>query len=332
MKTIIFGASGLLGQAIYAQAAIPMIAPTHAQLDVCDHAAVQQYLAQQRPVLVINCTAYSAVDAAEDAPEQAMALNHHAVDNLVQACDAVGASLVHFSTDFVFDGWVDSRHDGVTASTMDELAHAQQAAVHTSLGSSSYPNSPTARGLAHFSRSSPYPAPAPAPRATPYTKADTPRPLNVYGASKLAGEQAVLASVGAHYVFRVSWLYGATGSNFFSQVRDWLQQDRVLRIVADQVSVPNDVARLARAMNQWCQLAAAQPAQFLPQHRGLYHVTAAQAMSRYDFAQQVAAELGRQAIARLEPVPASAFSARAARPLYSAMSAQHFTRRFGIII
>jgi dTDP-4-dehydrorhamnose reductase len=306
MKTIIFGASGLLGQAIYAQAAIPMIAPTHAQLDVCDHAAVRQYLAQQRPALVINCTAYSAVDAAEDAPEQAMALNHYAVDNLVNACDAVGASLVHFSTDFVFDGWADGRHDGAVAGSVGEFVPTQQAAMQGS------PNSN--------------------PRSTPYTEADTPRPLNVYGASKLAGEQAVLASVGAHYVFRVSWLYGATGSNFFSQVRDWLQQDRVLRIVADQVSVPNDVARLARAMNQWCQLAAAQPAQFLPQHRGLYHLTAAQAMSRYDFAQQVAAELGRQAIARLEPVPASAFSARAARPLYSAMSAQHFTRRFGIII
>jgi len=279
-----------------------MIATTHAQLDVCDHAAVRQYLVQQRPQLVINCTAYSAVDAAEDAPEQAMALNHHAVDNLVQACDAVGASLVHFSTDFVFDGWADSRHGGAMAGAVDELAHTRQATVHAS------------------------------PRSTPYTEADTPRPLNVYGASKLAGEQAVLASVGAHYVFRVSWLYGATGSNFFSQVRDWLQQDRVLRIVADQVSVPNDVARLARAMGQWCQLAAVQPAQFLPQHRGLYHLTAAQAMSRYAFAQQVAAQLGSQAIARLEPVPASAFPARAARPLYSAMSAQRFTRQFGIII
>jgi len=57
MKTIILGASGLLGQVIYAQAAIAMIATTHAQLDVCDHAAVRQYLVQQRPQLVINCTA-----------------------------------------------------------------------------------------------------------------------------------------------------------------------------------------------------------------------------------------------------------------------------------
>jgi dTDP-4-dehydrorhamnose reductase len=262
-----------------------IIAPSHAQLDVCDHAAVAAFIAQHRPALVVNCTAYSAVDAAQDAPDRAAALNHHAVAHLVQACDAVGASLVHFSTDFVFDGL-----------------------------------QPGASGQA----------------TRPYTEDDPAHPLSVYGATKLAGEQAVLASSGAHYVFRVSWLYGRDGKNFFSQVNQWLQQDRVLRIVNDQVSVPNDVVSIAKAFTQWCNLWAgleqSTAQQFLQEHCGLYHLVGRDVMSRYTFAQRVAAQLGLLAIAQLEAVPASTFAAPARRPMYSAMSAAKFERVFGILI
>jgi dTDP-4-dehydrorhamnose reductase len=285
MPVIILGSNGLLGQAITAQAAMQIIAPSHAQLDVCDHAAVAAFIAQHRPALVVNCTAYSAVDAAQDAPDRAAALNHRAVAHLVQACDAVAASLVHFSTDFVFDGL-----------------------------------RPGASGQA----------------TRPYTEDDPAHPLSVYGATKLAGEQAVLASSGAHYVFRVSWLYGRDGKNFFSQVNQWLQQDRVLRIVNDQVSVPNDVVSIAKAFTQWCNLWAgleqSTAQQFLQEHCGLYHLVGRDVMGRYTFAQRVAAQLGPLAIAQLEAVPASTFAAPARRPMYSAMSAAKFERVFGILI
>jgi dTDP-4-dehydrorhamnose reductase len=287
MKTIILGASGLLGRHIAAQWAqiegMQCLTPSHAELDLCDHAAVVAYIAQHPSALVINCTAYSAVDAAENEPNLAAALNHHAVASLVRACDAASASLVHFSTDFVFDGL----QNGTNATR-------------------------------------------------PYTEDDAPHPLGIYGATKLAGERAVLASSGAHYVFRVSWLYGLGGQNFFSQVADWLQQDRHLRIVSDQVSVPNDAARLAQALVQWqalwAGLGGADRAQFLQQHRGLYHVVGGAAMSRLDYAQQVAKALGSKAIARIEGVPASTFAAVAQRPGYSAMSADKFARVFGIVI
>lgn len=289
MQAIILGSNGLLGQAVTAQAAMQIVAPSHTQLDVCDHAATAAFIAQHRPAVVVNCTAYSAVDAAQDAPDRAAALNHHAVANLVQACDAVGASLVHFSTDFVFDGL-----------------------------------QPGASGQS----------------AQPYTEDDPACPLSVYGATKLAGEQAVLASSGAHYVFRVSWLYGQNGKNFFSQVAQWLQQDRLLRVAQDQVSVPNDVASIAKAFTRWCNLWAGLERgtehglahQFLQQHRGLYHLVGRDVMSRYIYAQRVAAQLGPLAIARLEPVPASTFAAPARRPMYSAMSAAKFERVFGIVV
>jgi dTDP-4-dehydrorhamnose reductase len=278
MKAVLLGSNGLLGGAISAQGAHEFIAPRHAELDLLDFAAVQNFMQQHRPDVVINCTAYSQVDTAEDEPEKAYALNHHAVTNLAAACDAVQSSLVHFSTDFVFDGL----------------------------------------------------------KGGAYTETDATNALSVYGASKLAGEQAVLASPGAHFSFRVSWLYGEKGKNFFSGVRNWLQEERHLPIVSDQTSTPNDVTNLARALNEWLSLAKAHPQgcqAFFQQHKGLYHFSAPLVMSRYEFAQQVAADLKQQGIpvkATTEPVPASRFPMKAKRPAHSGLNSEKFQNRFGI--
>jgi dTDP-4-dehydrorhamnose reductase len=278
MKAVLLGSNGLLGGAIAAQGAHQFIAPRHAELDLLDHQAVQRFLVQERPDVVINCTAYSQVDQAEDEPTVADALNHLAVKNLGQACDAVQASLVHFSTDFVFDGT----------------------------------------------------------KGSAYVETDTPNPLGVYGASKLAGEQAVWASPGAHFAFRVSWLYGAAGKNFFSGVRNWLQEERHLPIVSDQTSTPNDVRNLARVLNAWLSLAKDHPAgckAFFQQHKGLYHFSAPDVMSRYEFAQRVAEDLKRQGIAvkaTMEPVPASRFPMKAKRPAHSGLNSAKFQAAFGL--
>jgi dTDP-4-dehydrorhamnose reductase len=278
MKAVLLGSNGLLGGAIAAQAAHEFIAPRHAELDLLDFAAVRHWIALQAPDVVINCTAYSQVDLAEDEPEKADALNHRAVKNLAVACDAVKASLVHFSTDFVFDG---------------------------------------TKGAA-------------------YVETDAPNPLGVYGTSKLAGEQAVLASSGAHFAFRVSWLYGAAGKNFFSGVRNWLQEERHLPIVSDQTSTPNDVTNLARVFNAWLFLVKNHPAgsqAFFQQHKGLYHFSAPQVMSRYEFAQRVSEDLKSKGIyvkATMEPVPASRFPMKAKRPAHSGLDSSKFQKQFGI--
>jgi dTDP-4-dehydrorhamnose reductase len=273
MKILLLGKNGLLGGEIMAHCAIAF-APTHAELDLLDGSSIQAYLEQHRPDLVINATAYSQVDLAEEEPEKAYALNEHAVANLVRACDRVGASLMHFSTDFVFDGT----------------------------------------------------------KREPYVETDATGPLGVYGASKLAGERPPLESAGAHYVFRVSWLYGARGKNFFSGVRQWLQEDRELNIVSDQVSCPNDVTALAQMLARWIDKAQASGdvKAFLQQHRGLYHFSQPDIMSRYTFAQRIAQELGPVARARIKPVPASTYPMKAGRPMYSAMSSAKFEAAFGL--
>jgi dTDP-4-dehydrorhamnose reductase len=278
MKAVLLGSNGLLGGAISAQGAHEFIAPAHAELDLLDFAAVQAFMQQHRPDVVINCTAYSQVDLAEDEPEKAYALNHHAAANLVAACDATHSTLVHFSTDFVFDGT----------------------------------------------------------KGSAYTESDAPNALSVYGASKLAGEQAVLQSAGNHFAFRVSWLYGPAGKNFFSGVRNWLQEERHLPIVSDQTSTPNDVTNLARVLNAWLSKAKAHEAgcqAFFQQHRGLYHFSAPQVMSRYEFAQQVAADLKSKGVAvkaTMEPVPASRFPMKAKRPAHSGLNSQKFEKCFVI--
>ncbi len=278
MKAVLLGSNGLLGGAVSAQGAHEFIAPRHAELDLLDFAAVQGFMQQHRPDVVINCTAYSQVDLAEDEPAKAYALNHHAAANLVAACDAAHSTLVHFSTDFVFDGT----------------------------------------------------------KGSAYVESDAPNALSVYGASKLAGEQAVLQSAGHHFAFRVSWLYGPAGKNFFSGVRNWLQEERHLPIVSDQTSTPNDVTNLARVLNAWLSKAKAHEAScraFFQQHRGLYHFSAPQVMSRYEFAQRVAEDLKSKGIAvkaTMEPVPASRFPMKAKRPAHSGLNSEKFQNRFGI--
>jgi dTDP-4-dehydrorhamnose reductase len=278
MKAVLLGSNGLLGGAIAAQGAHEFIAPRHAELDLLDFAKVREWVQMQAPDLVINCTAYSQVDTAEDEPAVADALNHGAVKNLVLSCDGVQASLVHFSTDFVFDGT----------------------------------------------------------KGTAYVESDAPNPLGQYGLSKLRGEQAVLASSGAHFAFRVSWLYGAAGKNFFSGVRNWLQEERHLPIVSDQTSTPNDVRNLARVLNEWLSQAAHHGSgcqAFFEQNKGLYHFSAPEVMSRYEFAQRVALELKAQGIAvkaTMEPVPASRFPMKAKRPAHSGLSSERFEKAFGL--
>jgi dTDP-4-dehydrorhamnose reductase len=274
VRVLIVGSGGLLGSALGREftGRLPFTALPRTALDLLDPKAVLACLLRLRPAIVINTSAWSDVDGAEDHPEGALAINAQAVADLTRACDAAGASLVHFSTDFVFDG----------------LASA------------------------------------------PYRESDAPAPLGAYGRSKLAGEQAVLASPGAHLVLRVCWLYGEGGRNFFSQVGNWLQQERELKVVSDQVSVPNNVRVLAAAVRQMVEMMLAHDAAWLRARGGLYHLSASGQASRYDYARAVQARMGSAARATLVPVPASEFVMKAQRPAWSVLDASRLQAAFGI--
>lgn len=106
MKIVVLGAAGQLGGAMLdaATARHTAIGLRRADADIADHAALSRALESHSPDCIINCAAFSAVDAAEDAPVEALGTNAMAVRSLARIADTLGATLVHYSTDFVFDG------------------------------------------------------------------------------------------------------------------------------------------------------------------------------------------------------------------------------------
>ena len=178
-----------------------------------------------KPALIVNAGAYTAVDRAETERALAHAVNGRAPGVLAEEAKRIGAVLIHYSTDYVFDG----------------------------------------------------------KRTTPYAEDAPTAPLNVYGASKLEGERAI-AAVGAHaLVFRTSWVYGLRGRNFLLTIRRLAGERDELRIVADQIGVPNWCRTLAEATAR--VVAAGLPA--LAERAGLYHLSSSGHASWYDFARAI---------------------------------------------
>ena len=228
-------------------------------LDILDAAATRSTLEALRPTCVLNTAAYNLVDRAEDDGPSAFALNAGAVGSLATVCQSLGARLVHFSTDYVFDG----------------------------------------------------------AKRTPYLETDPPRPLSVYGESKLAGERLALERCERAVIFRVCGLFGLAGSlgrgkgNFVETMIRMAREGRKLRVVSDQVLCPSYTLDLARKV--WAVLPkAAHP---------VYHLTNAGQTSWYDFARRALDLAG--ATADLTAVTASEYGAKARRPAYSVLAHAH---------
>ncbi len=110
MKYLVTGAAGQLGSTFVQRLSrdgAEVVALTRAQLDLADDAQVHAAIARERPGVILNCAAYNAVDGAEDDAPGALAVNAFGVHSLARAAAENGARLVHYSTDFVFDGFAD---------------------------------------------------------------------------------------------------------------------------------------------------------------------------------------------------------------------------------
>jgi dTDP-4-dehydrorhamnose reductase len=225
-------------------------------VDIRDAEATRSLLQALRPTCVLNTAAYNLVDRAEEDGSSAFALNAEAVGTLAETCQSLGARLVHFSTDYVFDG----------------------------------------------------------AKRTPYLETDPPRPVSVYGESKLAGERLALERCERAVVFRVCGLFGLAGAqgtgkgNFVETMLRVAREGRPLRVVSDQVLCPSYTLDLARKV--WAVLPnVAHP---------VYHLTNAGQTSWYDFARQSLALAG--VTADLSPVTAAEYGAKARRPAYSVLA------------
>ena len=162
----------------------------------------------------------------------------------------------------------------------------------------------------------------------PYLENDTPNPINTYGRSKLAGEQAIAAVGGAHVIVRLSWIHSLRGSNFLAAILKLAREKPELPVVDDQIGSPT-----------WARAAAAATTQMLDAwHKaganGVFHLSAAGAVSRYGFAREIldaARERGDARIrATVRPVTTAEYPLPAARPLNCTMNCDKIARVFGI--
>lgn len=227
-------------------------------------------VARISPDVVVNAAAHTRVDKAESEPGAAFRANAEAPEVLAQACRDRDALLVHYSTDYVFDG----------------------------------------RGT------------------RPYREDDPVAPLGVYGASKLAGEQAIRASGARHLVFRTAWVYAAHGRNFLRTMLRLANERDELRVVADQRGTPTPAALIADVTAQ--VLAGS------PDRSGLWHLTARGETSWRGFAEAImdqALASGRIARRpRVVPIATADYPTPAARPAYSVLDCGRLERDFGVAL
>lgn len=163
-----------------------------------------------------------------------------------------------------------------------------------------------------------------------YTESDEPQPLNVYGASKLAGERAVAATGGRFLVLRTSWVYGANGSNFLLKIRRLAREREELKIVDDQVGAPTSTIQIARATARLVSQYAAVAEDAFP--AGVYHMTAGGSVSWCGFARAIVEALGEEEKFKLErilTISSREYPTPAQRPLNSVLCNGKFERTFG---
>jgi dTDP-4-dehydrorhamnose reductase len=265
-KILVTGANGQVGAELAAQmrALGDVTAVDRATLDLADPDAIVAAVRALKPDLIVNAAAYTAVDRAETERDLAYAVNATAPGILAAEAKRLSAVLIHYSTDYVFDG--------------------------------------AAR--------------------TPYAEEAAVAPLGVYGASKLAGEQAV-AAAGAHALtLRTSWVYGLRGSNFLLTIRRLAATRDELRIVADQTGVPNWCRQLAVATARI--VAAGLPA--LAGRAGVYHLSSTGQATWFDFARAI---VGDVPVPRVVPITTAEYPLPARRPAYGVLATAKFERTFG---
>ena len=168
-------------------------------------------------------------------------------------------------------------------------------------------------------------------KAGGYVETDAPNPLCVYGASKLAGERAVVDAMPEALVVRVSWVFGPSGVNFVTKVLDWARARPALRIVADQRGRPTWSPGLAVALLGLAERMAL-GADDAP--RGLLHLAGGSVMSRAEQALAIlaASKLRGGPFAEVEPVPTAAFPTPATRPLNAELDCSLSRERHGLAL
>ena len=281
MKILLLGKNGQVGHALE-RALAPLAGPGElvaldrtnggdlAQLD-----SLAATVRQLRPQVIVNAAAYTAVDKAESEPDQARLINALAPEVLAKEAQALGAWLVHYSTDYVFDG----------------------------------------------------------SGTRPWLETDATAPLNVYGQTKLEGEQLIQAHCTRHLIFRTSWVYAAHGSNFVKTMLKLVQERERLTVIDDQWGTPTGAELLAGVTAAALRQIGLAGNEALA---GLYHLAASGETNWHAYASHVIRQAKALrpdlpwAVQEIAPVPSSAFVTAARRPHNSRLDTRKLQAAFGI--
>jgi dTDP-4-dehydrorhamnose reductase len=218
------------------------------QCSATDTKEVRNLCARLRPKVVINCAAMTNVDACESDKQQASSLNVKVVENLVRACSIHEAHLIHFSTDYVFNG-----------------------------------------------------------EKGPYTETDVPDPINYYGRTKLAGENAILTSGIPATILRTNIVYGrlpGVKTDFVTWVRDSCATGTIISVVNDQFGNPTAASDLALATKRVIEKG----------RTGIYNIAGPEYLDRYSFARRIADFFALDS-SNIQPQSTAMLNQAAKRPL-----------------
>ena len=243
------------------------------ELDLANPDQIREQVRQVQPDIIVNAAAYTAVDKAETEPELCAAINATAPGILAELARESQALLVHYSTDYVFDG----------------------------------------------------------SKTSPYLETDLTNPLGVYGASKLAGEQAIVQVDCPHLILRTTWVYGNRGKNFLLTILRLAAERSELKIVSDQIGAPTWSRSIAEATSQI--VAQCGDDRSL---RGLHNLSAAGETSWHGFASQIVSQYRELhpdrhlTIQNILPIPASEYPTPAQRPANSVLDNSKILTDFGV--
>ncbi len=277
MRILVTGRNGQVGYELHRTLAPlgEVIAPGRDQCDMASADSVRACIRAVKPDLIVNAAAYTAVDKAEQEPALAMAVNGVTPGIMAEEANSLGAALVHYSTDYVFDG----------------------------------------------------------SKSEPYVEDDAACPINVYGETKWAGEEAVRSVAKRYLILRTSWVYGVRGQNFLLTIRRLAKERQELNIVADQIGSPTWSRLIAETTGLMIARSAGNQSELFADCSGTYHLTSVGKTSWHGFAKALLALDPDKASHRLETLGAintEQYPTPAKRPKYSVLSNDKLARQFGL--
>jgi dTDP-4-dehydrorhamnose reductase len=276
-KILIFGQLGQVGWELRHKLAClgQVVSVGREKIDFSKPDSIREVIRAVGPSAIVNAAAYTAVDKAETDLEPAWAINATAPGVIAEEAKRLGSPLVHYSTDYVYDG--------------------------SKLGA--------------------------------WVETDVPNPLNAYGKSKLAGDEAIQAVGGDYLILRTSWVYGARGSNFLITILRLAKERPELRIVDDQKGGPTSSECIAQATANILAQVLSPAGGGLAGRGGVYHLTNAGETTWFGFAKAFLQKPGAgsgNATPRLIPIPSSEYPVPAKRPSNSVLSCERLSGTFGV--